>query len=223
MENLLEAFQLGIHRAVSHLGFGFTNYRHPLRRQAWAHSLSAMNIGSGTTPLECSELHSAVRACQKIPGGLAEAGVYMGATAAVMLSASEGKQIHFFDTFDGLPGSENQFKQGEWNARIEAVRINLTRWSDRIEFHPGFFPESARGLEHLVFSFVHLDLDLYQSTIDALHWFWPRLTPGGAFLSHDYPLSAGVVRAFHEFFADQSIPFFPLSGQQVLAVKLSPR
>jgi hypothetical protein len=94
MENLLEAVQLSVHRAVSHLGFGFTNYRHPLRCQAWTHSLAAMKIGSGTTPLECAELHNAVRACQKIPGALAEAGVYKGATAAVMLSASAGKQIH---------------------------------------------------------------------------------------------------------------------------------
>lgn len=100
------------------------------------------------------------------------------------------------------------------------VRRNLTPWSDRLEFHPGYFPDSAQGLEDLAFSFVHLDLDLYQSTVDALRWFWPRLMPGGVLLSHDYPLSDGVVRAFDEFFANQPILFFPLSGQQVLAVKI---
>jgi hypothetical protein len=47
-------------------------------------------------------------------------------------------------------------------------------------------------------SFVHLDLDLYDSTLAALEWFWPRLEKGG---------SSTYVRAF------------TLSGNQCLAVK----
>jgi O-methyltransferase len=63
-------------------------------------------------------------------------------------------------------------------------------------------------------------MDLYAGTKAALEWFWPRLSRGGAILSHDYPLSDGVVRAFHEFFDSRPEPFVPLSGGQCVAVKL---
>jgi hypothetical protein len=38
-------------------------------------------------------------------------------------------------------------------------------------------------------------------------------------LSHDYPLSDGVVRAFHDFFDTRQETFLPLSGNQCVAVK----
>jgi hypothetical protein len=62
-------------------------------------------------------------------------------------------------------------------------------------------------------------MDLYDGTLDALRFFWPRMNPVGILLSHDYPQISGVVRAFQEFFADQPEAFIPLSGQQCLAVK----
>jgi O-methyltransferase len=96
---------------------------------------------------------------------------------------------------------------------------NLSGHENRIETHKGLFPESAAELGELRFSFVHLDLDLYDSTKAALEWFWPRVVSGGILLSHDYPLSDGVVRSFHEFFAGRPEPFFPLSGNQAIAVK----
>ena len=53
-----------------------------------------------------------------------------------------------------------------------------------------------------VFSFVHLDVDLYQSTKDGLAWFYPRLNRGGILISHDYSNADGVRKAFDEFFAE---------------------
>ena len=163
-------------------------------------------------------LFQIVASCEKIPGDMAEAGVFRGATAALMLSAST-KRLHLFDTFEGLPESENQFAKGEWKGAEAVVRANLSRWGDRVEFHPGFFPESTTGLDDLRFSFVHLDLDLYQSTRDAINWFWLRLNPDGILLSHDYPLSEGVVRAFREHFDHLDNPVIPLSGNQCIVVK----
>ena len=213
----LERIQFGAHLCAAKLGYGLTNYRHPLRQKAFASTSS--RIISGTTPLECAELYNAVAACEKIPGPLAEAGVYKGATAAVMLAASASKSLHLFDTFEGLPASENQFRKGDWDGSLEAVKLNLDRWKERTSYHPGLFPDCALALEGMTFSFVHLDLDLYESTIAALIWFWPRITVGGAILSHDYPLSPCVVRAFHEFFDPKPAAFFPLSGHQCLAIR----
>lgn len=50
------------------------------------------------------------------------------------------------------------------------------------------------------FSFVHLDGDLYQTTADALDWFWPRMVPGGVIILDDvdWPKCPGVNRALEE-------------------------
>jgi hypothetical protein len=195
------------------------NYRHPTRRRAIRAALWARRLtGLATTPLECVELWNAVAATKGVQGDMAEAGVYTGGTALVMLDASPAR-LHLFDTFAGLPHGDEQFSPGEYAGSIDAVRRNLGSAVDRVVFHEGMFPASAAGLEELRFSFVHLDLDLYDSTRDALEWFWPRLSSGGILLSHDYPLSAGVTRAFDEFFGARPEPFVPLSGNQCLAVK----
>jgi hypothetical protein len=72
----------------------------------------------------------------------------------------------------------------------------------------------------LSFSFVHLDVDLYQSTLSGLEWFYPRLNRGGVLISHDYTIAKGVRKAFDEFFIDKPECLIELSGSQVAFVKL---
>jgi hypothetical protein len=208
-----------LHQAIFRLGYGFTHYRRPARRES-ARTIRHLlrSFPTVATGLECAELYQSVQAFEKIPGDLAEFGVYKGGTAAQMLSASR-KRLHLFDSFEGLPHSENEFEQGEWRGSLDEVMRNLARWNDRIDYHSGWFPQSAKGLESLRFSFVHLDVDLYKSTLDALEWFWPRISPGGAVLSHDYLESPGVTQAFEEFFARRPEAVLPLSGDQCLAVR----
>lgn len=150
---------------------------------------------------------------------MAEVGVFRGGTAAVMLAASPTKRLHLFDTFEGLPHGDGQFAKGEYFGSLADVQANLAQWLNRLEFHPGLFPQSVPASLDARFSFVHLDLDLYDSTLAALEWFWPRLEKGGVLLSHDYPFSDGVVKAFDEFFRGKSETFFPLAGNQCMAVK----
>ena len=213
--------QLGLQWAAARLSYGLTNYRHPLRSTAIrAVRESHQRAYTSTTPLECVELYTAVAAAEKVAGDMAEAGVYLGGTALIMLAASRAKRLHLFDTFEGLPHEEGPvFHAGGWAGSVATVQRNLSAQADRVELYPGLFPGSAADLGHLRFSFVHLDLDLYDSTLAALEWFWPRLESGGILLSHDYPLSDGVVRAFDEFFAERGEPFVPLSGNQCLAIK----
>lgn len=220
-DTVIESLQRRAHHTVARLGYGITSFRRPLRAPIWNRNRSILKrIDTATTPLECAEIASFAAACSKIPGDIAEAGVFLGGTAAIILDSLRAKTMHLFDTFEGLPGSERQFSKGDWCGSLADVRRNLEPWKERTAFHPGIFPVSASGLDDLRFSFVHLDLDLYQSTIDALRWFWPKMSIGGVILSHDYPTSDGVFRAFHEFFDANQAAFFPLSGNQVVAVKL---
>ena len=71
------------------------------------------------------------------------------------------------------------------------------------------------------FSFVHLDVDLYQSTLDCLNFFYPRLSLGGIIISHDYTTAEGVDLAFDEFFSNKPETPMELIGYQVMVVKFS--
>jgi hypothetical protein len=84
--------------------YGVTNYRQRARRETLAAVLQTRrNVYIAAAPRECAELYTAVSACEKIPGAMAEAGVYRGGTAAVMLSAPPAKRLHRFDTFARSP------------------------------------------------------------------------------------------------------------------------
>ena len=215
--------QMALHVAVSKTNYGVAHYRHPNRAAALANITKArLSAYTATTPLECVELYSAVKATAKIPGEMAEVGVFRGGTAAIMLEASQGKHLYLFDTFEGLPTGGDFLKKGEYAGSYESVTRTLSSYRDRITLHKGLFPEdTASSVEQVRFSFVHLDMDLYDGTLGALRFFWPRMNPGGIILSHDYPALEGVRRAMDEFFSQENTPLISLSGQQALAVKIS--
>ncbi len=214
---------MAIHVAASKASFGLTNYRHPERAAALVSISAARSLAyTATTPLECIELFNAVQAASKVPGDMPEVGVYLGGTAAVMMNAEPNKHLHLFDTFAGLPEGGDYLQKGEYAGSVASVTRTLAGYRGRFTLHPGLFPaETGAAVEDKRFSFVHLDMDLYDGTLEALRFFWPRMNPGGVLLSHDYPQIDGIVRAFQDFFADQPESFLPLTGQQCLAVKLS--
>ncbi len=205
--------------AASKMSYGIVNYRHPARAKVLgAVKDSYRKTYTATTPMECAEIYQAVLACEKIP----ETWRRLVFSSEELLSSYFPHRKNAFISLIPSRASrmgEGDFQAGEWTGSLPDVKRNLAEHESRLEFHPGFFPASTAGLDELRFSFVHLDLDLYDSTIAALEWFWPRLASGGILLSHDYPLADGVVRAFHEFFDGRVEPFIPLSGNQCLAVK----
>lgn len=95
-----------------------------------------------------------------------------------------------------------------------------------VYFYKGFFPKTARVLSNKKFSFVHLDVDLYKSTFDALDFFYPRMNLGGIIISHDYSTCRnyesipGVKKAIVDFFQDKPESIIELIGSQCLIVKL---
>jgi hypothetical protein len=85
----------------------------------------------------------------------------------------------------------------------------------------GYFPETADCVLHEKFSYVHVDVDLYESTYAALTFFYPRLLPGGRIIAHDYSQSEGVWRAVDEFLADKSESVEGMGTTQAVITKRS--
>lgn len=181
---------------------------------------------AGTDSLLSSDeafiLHELGHAQAVHEGDLAEFGVYRGASAELLCMVKGGRTLHLFDTFEGLPdpdGKEGKvFSKGEFCGTLDAVRRKLDGY-DNVAFHPGFFPDSAQGLEERRYSLVHLDVDLYEATLSGLAYFYPRMIPGGIILTHDYSIIDGVARAFSEFLADKSEHVIELPTTQAMIIK----
>ena len=171
---------------------------------------------------EACQLISALTATDKIPGDIAEVGVAYGASAKLLCTFAPERILHLFDTFEGLPEPTTkdspQYKAGQYSCDLESVKQYLAH--TRTEFHKGLFPHTAEAVKDKAFAFVHLDVDLYESTLAGLQFFYPRLSSGGILISHDYLLAAGVGRAFTEFFADKPETVVELIGDQCMIVKL---
>jgi hypothetical protein len=165
-------------------------------------------------------IHSLAAAQRNLAGDYAEVGVYKGATAKLICEAKQEKALHLFDTFEGLPQEstfDRRFTRNMFPASLQSVRDRLSIYNN-VHYYKGLFPETARPVEAREFGFVHLDVDLYQSTKDALEFFYPRLVAGGILLTHDYPSADGVCKAVSEFLRDkpETIIGLPLSQGMII-------
>lgn len=170
-------------------------------------------------------IHSVVLATAKLEGDIAEVGVFWGGTARVICEAKGDRRLHLFDTFEGLPEPDeidSAFQKGQYACSLESVRDYLSGFP-RVQFYKGYFPATGEPVKDRSFSFVHLDVDLYTSTLQALEFFYPRMEPGAIIISHDYVEFPGVRKAFDEFFEHKSEPVVELSGNQCLVTKIAPR
>jgi O-methyltransferase len=172
--------------------------------------------------LEAAQIYHTVRAVSGIEGAMAELGVFRGASSRIIREAEPRKPLHLFDTFQGLPkpsSKDDGFHEGLYRSSLQDVQQYLARYSD-LHFHAGLFPQTSGPVRDTRFSFVHLDVDLYQGTLSGLEFFWPRMAAGGVILSHDYSTSPGVRTAFDEFFSN-TVPVIPLAHSQCLVVRLA--
>jgi O-methyltransferase len=204
--------------------FEVLNFNNPDRKDI----NSLINQIRKETKLELSntaaqELYIAVKATAKIDGDIAEVGVYRGGSAKAICSAKGDRDLHLFDTFNGIPkvGSRDSIRPepGQYFSDIGTVKEYLAGFPN-VHFYEGTFPETAGPVEGKRFSFVHLDVGSYESTVDCLRFFYPRINQGGAIISHDYSFQSGTRRAIDEFFSDKPEIVLELPGYQALMIKL---
>ena len=130
----------------------------------------------------------------KIPGDFAELGVFQGETAKIIHEIDPARPFRLFDTFTGFEEKDLEVETSEdekyspshfSNTNLEEVKKYING-NENIHFYSGYFPDTAKDLLNEKYSFVHLDADLYKPSLAALHYFYPRLSPGGVIIIHDY-------------------------------------
>lgn len=169
----------------------------------------------------------------RVEADTAEVGVYLGFGSFVLRSylprvAAPGVRHHLFDSFAGLsdptdadfplPGMR-PWRRGDMAAGLERVRANLSMFDD-LELHAGWIPDCFAGIER-PFSFVHIDVDLYEPTRASLEFFYPRLIRGGlmVFDDHGFVTCPGARRAVDEHVARAGVPLVRLTTGQAFLRK----
>lgn len=144
---------------------------------------------------------------EQIEGAFAELGVYKGITSRFIHQLAPNRRLYLFDTFAGFPeGALEAVKDSRFRDTSQEHVARLIGNLNNIVFRPGYFPQTAFGLEEERFALVMLDFDLYKSALDVFRFFYPRLVPGGYFFMHDFnnPESdRAISRAATEFLADK--------------------
>lgn len=180
----------------------------------------------------CYILHRFARHCAHLDGDYAECGVYKGGTAFLTaLSLSGGgpptKQLHLFDTFAGMPDEANTddsgHKQGDFgDTNLNDVKNYLQEFSF-ISFYPGLIPQTFASIAEKTFAFAHIDVDLYQTSLDCCRFFYDRMTSGGAMIFDDYGFPGYKLAqklAVDEFFSDKPEEPIALRTGQCLVIKV---
>lgn len=178
-------------------------------------------------PIEAFVLHSIVKSQSVLEGEMAEVGVFQGGSSKIICEAKRNRKLHLFDTFSGLPSvseKDTHFGMKYWknnqfnNTSEDSVKKYLSKY-DNVFIYSGKFPETGKFVIGKKFSFVHLDVDLYDSTKNCLEFFYPNLIKGGIILTHDFH-TGGVKTAFDEFLKNKSLPVIELSGSQCMIIKI---
>jgi len=164
-----------------------------------------------------------LRETTPVPGDIAECGVFRGASLlAIGLWVKQHrlrKRVLGFDSFAGfdhsvaidvnLGGVPSRDKKvggfGETSYEAIADKVKRLGLGDTIQLSPGFFTHSLKAHADRTFSFVHLDCDLYQSYLDCLSFFYPRMSTDGVILFDEYndPPWPGCNLAIDQFLADK--------------------
>ncbi len=158
-----------------------------------------------------------------IPGCFAELGVYKGETARLIHLLDPGETFYLFDTFEGFDQKDLEKESGEAaeyttrnfaDTSIEKVKA-FVKGNDNVKYIPGYFPESAKGLENEKFALVNIDTDLFNPIKAGLEFFYPKLSKGGVIIIHDYNQKwEGAMKAVDEFAAINKISIIPVPDSQ---------
>ena len=168
---------------------------------------AAMGEADLRFPVRKFVLYQMAAATRTLPGDTAECGVYKGAGSFLMcLGRGAVGSHHIFDSFEGLSQPTeldgSAWHRGDMKVGREKVEKRLRRFP-WIQYHAGWIPDRFGDVQDARFAMVHIDVDLYEPTRDALEFFYPRLVPGGFLVCDDYAATGcpGATKAFDEFIA----------------------
>ena len=171
-------------------------------------------------------LFALMQIAHSAPSGPAcELGVWKGLSTLVLSHLAQRDDLTVIDSFDGLSpanptrdGIALADKSGSVHPPTNYFKVDMdtitSRFPDSVKVLKGWVPEVLAELPEQQWSFVHIDLDLYEPTKAAIEYFIPRMVHGGIIVEDQYFtfLFPGAGRAWDE--TDLTIKVLP-TGQGV--------
>lgn len=178
-------------------------------------------------------LFQLVKSISDLAGDTAECGTLYGGSSHIILSATEKNPTahHIFDSFEGLSAPEKEdavtavtpyvWKKHDLSVPEARVAHNLAPFESRCHYHKGWIPDRFNDVAHKKFKLTHIDVDLYQPTLDSLRFFYERTVTGGLLICDDYGFETcpGAKQAFDEFMADKPETIIHLTTGQAVVIK----
>lgn len=194
-----------------------------------------------------------------VQGDIAEFGTMTGRTASVLshtmsiLEKSEkcGKKLNLFDSFIGLPETESEVDKksphvvsGVWGVGTcegiskEALMNKCLKHlpGDKIFIYDGWFKDTLPQIpKDTKFSLVHIDCDLYQSTIEVLDYLFDNsiIQSGTSIFFDDYNCNQaspefGERRAWNEVIKKHNVIYtdcgeYGWSGRKFIVHSYNPK
>ena len=180
-----------------------------------------------------------------IEGGKIECGVNQGFSSLMMAKIAKmnnfhftGADFHMVDSFEGLSqptlGDEIDKQRsasgeelpvfshqaGHFATPVENVQTLMEEYPDAV-IHKGWIPDVFSKLPDIEWSFVHIDVDLYEPTKACLSYFLPRMVKGGIIVNDDFgsPLFPGGGHGWHEILESQNLSYSVLDTGQAIFIK----
>ena len=192
--------RMSVYRQLESMGIPISKLQMPYELIGIAHALDyprGIAHALGNSRVQWLRAFANWSYAEGITGNTAEVGVFRGDFAGYMNEYFYDRMIYLFDPFDiadfhsddldSEPMLSEFFKEKLHNFANCSVEVVMSKMAhpEKCIIKQGWFPESAEGIDD-VFCFVNLDADLYRPTLEALRFFWDKITPGGGILVHDY-------------------------------------
>ena len=167
---------------------------------------------------------------RRLVGAVAECGCWLGHSthlmAGLLADRAWSGRLWVFDSFEGLSEATEKDrtqrgdtevatsvrKELKHSSNLRSVQRALARFPF-VSLHKGWIPEvfgTALIPREQKFALVHIDVDLYQPTIDSLRFFYPRMADGGVIVVDDYGSTTfpGAKAAVDEFMEEVEVAWF---------------
>ncbi len=167
-------------------------------------------------------IYQLVRLVQNVAGDTAECGVFNGPSSYLICHSNKNnenhKKIHYmFDSYEGLskPGDHDgeHWSEGVLSYSMEDLEKTFEEFEHK-KFMKGWIPTRFDEVKEKRFSFVHIDVDLFEPTLESIEFFYPRMNKGGILVCDDYMFATcpGATKAVDEFLKDKPEKMVSLSG-----------
>jgi hypothetical protein len=150
-----------------------------------------------------------------VPGDFIETGVWRGGACIFARGIFKAygitdRKVWVADSFKGLPppdpkypadDGDKHYQQTALSVSLDHVRRNFQMYGlldDQVEFLEGFFRDTLPKAPIEQLAILRMDGDMYEATINALEFLYPKLSSGGFAIVDDYHIH-GCRQAIHDY------------------------